>query len=95
MSTFHSSTGDLFWVSGKAPKVLQAGQPLQCMFKARYRQSLERCTVCFVDARGEEAIAQNMGAAGADAAEFECSSFCRLRPTLNEGKQLLQVLASL
>jgi len=61
------------------------------MFKARYRQSLEKCTVCFTDSGSEEAISQGMGVAGADTTEFESSSFCRLRHTLNDGKQLLQV----
>ena len=73
--------------------MLQDGQPLTCMFKARYRQSLEKCTVCFVDSRSEEAISQSMGVAGTDAVEFKSSSFCRVRHTLDEEKQLLQVMA--
>ncbi|KAG0592787.1 hypothetical protein KC19_1G280800 [Ceratodon purpureus] len=83
--------GDPFWISGQPPKVLQDGQPLTCMFKARYRQSLEKCTVCFVDSNTEEAIAESMGVAGTETTEFASSSFCRVRHTLDEGKRLLQI----
>lgn len=83
--------GDPSWISGHPPKVLQDGQPLTCMFKARYRQSLGRCTVCFMDSESKVANSQGMGVAGADTTEFECSSFCRVSQTLNEGKQQLQI----
>lgn len=84
-------TGDPFWISGQPPEVLQDGQPLTCTFKARYRQSLEECTVCFIDSRSGEAISQGMGVAGTDTSEFTSSSFCRVRHILAGGKQLLQV----
>ena len=40
-----------------------------------------------------EAISQSMGVAGTDSTEFISSRFCRVRHTLDEGKQLLQVMA--
>lgn len=48
-----------------------------------------------MDSRSGEAFSQGMGVAGADTTEFESSSFCRLRQTPDEGKQLLQVMAIL
>ncbi|XP_073389896.1 uncharacterized protein [Physcomitrium patens] len=83
--------GDPFWISGSPPKQLQDGQPLTCMFKARYRQSLERCTVCFLDSKNEVAVSQSMGVAGKHTSEFRSSDFCRPPHTLEEGTGLLQI----
>lgn len=81
---------DPFWISGEPPTALQEGRPLRCMFKARYRQSLEECTVCFTDSSNERATDSAMGAAGAKTMEFTPSKFCQLQIRA-ENKQQLQV----
>ncbi|CAK9273024.1 unnamed protein product [Sphagnum jensenii] len=45
-----------FWISSETPKALKDGKPLKCTFKARYRQHLEECVVCFSNSTSREAL---------------------------------------
>lgn len=64
------------WISGHPPAPLSRGAPLQCSFKARYRQPDESCQVALADADTPEATAVHMGSAFGS--HFECSRFTSL-----------------
>lgn len=81
-----------FWISSEAPKALKDGKPLKCMFKARYRQHLEECVVCFSNSTSREALSVGMGVAASKSSEFTPSTFCRLHKSQwQDSKQQLQV----
>jgi hypothetical protein len=84
--------GSPFWISSETPKALKDGKPLKCMFKARYRQHLEECVVCFSNSTSREALSVGMGVAASKSSEFTPSTFCRLHKSQSQdSKQQLQV----
>ncbi|CAM6127299.1 unnamed protein product [Calypogeia fissa] len=80
----------LAWIAGEPPPALAEGRVVKCLYKARYRQAVEECSVCLASANSEEALIQGFGVAGKTSGEFVPSSFCRLQPVPLCG-QLLQV----
>jgi len=81
-----------FWISSETPKALKDGKPLKCTFKARYRQHLEECVVCFSNSTSREALSVGMGVAASKSSEFTPSTFCRLHKSQwQDSKQQLQV----
>ena len=64
------------WISGEPPGTLLRGLPLQCSFKARYRQLDRLCLVSGADADSPDLQAAHMGTAFAS--DFESSQYTAL-----------------
>ncbi|BBN12748.1 hypothetical protein MPTK1_5g22570 [Marchantia polymorpha subsp. ruderalis] len=78
----------LSWISGALPAELAEGRVLKCLYKARYRQPVEECTVCLASADSEEALREGMGIAFTNSRKFLPSSLCRLQSVAMQGEQL-------
>jgi hypothetical protein len=78
----------LSWISGELPRALADGGVLKCLYKARYRQTVEECIICLANAESREALVQGLGVAGSTSGEFLLSTFCRLQPIPPSGQQL-------
>ena len=65
-----------YWISGHPPLPLQRGLPLQCSFKARYRQPDGGCQVAMAESCTPEVSAEQMGQGSR--AHFEPSRYTKL-----------------